>query len=137
MLSKSEVSVMKTIFDLCKKNNGTCIVANSFVLQSVPEKFNLDNVKLDVILKQLEYDGYFECTKSNKKGTTVNVINLKQKGKAFERELVQRKRDLIRLVHTRPERRIGKDHMDAVALREIGDLLRKRIAIRDPHSLYF
>ena len=95
MLSKSEVSVMKTIFDLCKKNNGTCIVANSFVLQSVPEKFNLDNVKLDVILKQLEYDGYFECTKSNKKGTTVNVINLKQKGKAFERELVQRKRELL------------------------------------------
>lgn len=95
MLSKNEVSVMKTIFDLCKKNNGTCIVANKFVLQSVPEKFNLDDVKLDVILKQLEYDGYFECTKSNKNGTTVNVINLKQKGKAFERELVQRRRELF------------------------------------------
>ena len=95
MLNKKEVSVMSVIFDACKRNNGTCIIANSFVLQSVPEKHNLDNIKLDVILKQLEYDGYFECTKSNKDGSTVNVINLKQKGKAFQRELVQRKRELI------------------------------------------
>ena len=71
---------MKVIFDACKKNNGTCIVANNFVLQSVPEKHKLDNVKLDVILKQLEYDGYFECTKSQKDGATVNVIALKQTG---------------------------------------------------------
>lgn len=95
MLNQKEVSVMRVIFDACKGNNGTCIVANSFVLQSIPEKHKLDNVKLDTILKQLEYDGYFECTKSNRDGTTVNVINLKQKGKAFNRELVQRRRELI------------------------------------------
>lgn len=95
MLNQKEVSVMRVIFDACKRNSGTCIIANSFVLQSVPEKHKLDNVKLDVILKQLEYDGYFECTKSSKEGATVNVINLKQKGKAFLRELVQRKRELV------------------------------------------
>ena len=38
---------------------------------------------------------------------------------------------LVRLVHARPERRIGENHMDTVALREIGDLLRERIAIND------
>ena len=95
MLNQKEVSVMKVIFDACKSNNGTCIIANSFVLQSVPEKHKLDNIQLDVSLKQLEYDGYFDCTKSNKDGTSVNVINLKQKGKAFKRELVQRKRELV------------------------------------------
>ncbi len=95
MLNKKEVSVMRVIYESCKKNNGTCIVANSFILQSVPEKHKMDDVKLDVILKQLEYDGYFECTKSNKNGLTVNVINLKQKGKAFKRELVQRRRELV------------------------------------------
>ena len=95
MLNQREVSVMKVVFDACKRNNGPCIVANNFLLQSVPEKHKLDNIKLDVILKQLEYDGYFECTKSLKDGATVNVIALKQKGKAFERELVQRKRELV------------------------------------------
>ena len=43
----------------------------------------------------LDYDGYFECTKSDRDGKTVNVITLKPKGKAFERELVQRRRNLI------------------------------------------
>lgn len=49
---------------------------------------------MDTILKQLEYDGYFECVKSTQKGQTVNVISLKQKGKAFAREVVQRRREL-------------------------------------------
>lgn len=95
MLNQREVNVMSVIFEKCKANNGTCIVSNSFVLQSVGEKHRLDDVKLDTILKQLEYDGYFECTKSDKNGTIVNVINLKQKGKAFHRELEQRRRELI------------------------------------------
>ena len=95
MLNQKEVSVMRVIYDACQEHNGTCIIANSFVLQSVPEKYKLNNAKLDSILKQLEYDGYFECTKSNKDGKMVNVINLKQKGLAFKRELVQRRRELV------------------------------------------
>ncbi len=95
MLNKKEVSVMRVIFDACKKNNGTCIISNAFILQSVPEKHKLNDIKVDTILKQLEYDGYFECTKSNKNEETVNVIALKQKGKAFKRELVQRRRELV------------------------------------------
>ncbi len=42
---------------------------------------------------------------------------------------------LIRLVHARPERRICENNVDAVALREIGDLLRKRIAVDDVRGL--
>ncbi len=95
MLTKKEVAVMKVIHKCCQKNNGNTIIANSFILQSVPEKFKMTEVEVDTILKQLEYDGYFECTKSNKQGQTVNVICLKQKGKAFKRELVQRRRELI------------------------------------------
>lgn len=95
MLNKKEVSVMHCIYNSCKRNADSCIVSDAFILQSIPEKFKLNEVKLDGILKQLEYDGYFECTKSERKGETVNVISLKPKGKAFKRELIQRRRELV------------------------------------------
>ncbi|MCM1043828.1 MAG: hypothetical protein NC350_06485 [Corallococcus sp.] len=96
MLNKREVAVMKCVYDLSRKNDGSCIVSNKRILQSVPEKFKLADNDIDTILKQLEYDGYFECVKSDKRGEIVNVINLKEKGKAFKRELVQRRREIGR-----------------------------------------
>lgn len=95
MLNKKEISVMRAIYDVCKKNNDGAILSDDFIIESTPEKYKLNAVKVDNILKQLEYDGYFECTKSDRNGETVNVISLKQKGKAFERELSQRRRELI------------------------------------------
>lgn len=86
---------MHCIYNACKRNNDSCIVSNAFILQSIPEKFKMADSKLDSILNQLEYDGYFECTKSERKGQNVNVINLKPKGKAFKRELLQRRRELL------------------------------------------
>ena len=95
MLNKKEVAVMRCIYNVCKKHNDGAIISDDFIVESCPEKFKLNENKVDTILKQLEYDGYFECTKSDKDGKTVNVISLKQKGKAFQRELVQRRRELI------------------------------------------
>ena len=88
MLDKKEVAVMKCIYDFCKKHNDGAIISDEVIIQSGPEKYRLTETKVDSILKQLEYDGYFECTKSDRNGKTVNVINLKQKGKAFQRELI-------------------------------------------------
>ncbi len=95
MLNKKEVSVMKSIYNACKKNNDSAIISDATIIQSCPEKYKLNETQVDAILKQLEYDGYFECTKSERNRQTVNVILLKQKGKAFERELTQRRRELI------------------------------------------
>lgn len=95
MLNKKEVAVMRTVYDVCKKKNDSCILTDEYIIQSAPEKFKLTPAVVDGILHQLEYDGYFECTKSDRDGKTVNVITLKQKGKAFEREMVQRRRSLI------------------------------------------
>ncbi len=95
MLNKKEVAVMKCIYERCAKHNDSTIISDETIIQYCPEKLKLNDEKVDVILKQLEYDGYFECTKSDKEGQTVNVITLKQKGKAFKRELVQRRRELI------------------------------------------
>lgn len=95
MLNKKEVAVMRCIYDACKKHNDSAIISDETIIQSCPEKFKLTEINVDNILKQLEYDGYFECTKSDKEGKTVNVISLKQKGKAFQRELIQRRRELV------------------------------------------
>ena len=95
MLNKKEVGVMRAVYDICKKKNDSGIITDEFIIQSTPEKFKLNVTQVDVILNQLEYDGYFECIKSDREGKTVNVITLKQKGKAFEREMVQRRRELI------------------------------------------
>lgn len=95
MLNRKEVAVMRTVYDVCKKKNDCCIITDEYIIQSTPEKYKFNLTKVDTILNQLEYDGYFECTKSDRDGKTVNVITLKQKGKAFEREMVQRRRALI------------------------------------------
>ena len=95
MLNKKEVAVMRCVYECCKKHNESAIISDEFIIESCPEKYKLDETKVDAILKQLEYDGYFECTKSERNNKTVNVISLKQKGKAFKRELVQRRRELI------------------------------------------
>ncbi len=95
MLNKKEVAVMRCIYDVCKKHNDSAIISDEVIIQSCPEKYKLTENKIDIILKQLEYDGYFECTKSDKDGKTVNVISLKQKGKAFQREMIQRRRELL------------------------------------------
>lgn len=95
MLNKKEVAVMRAVYDVCKRKNDSCIITDEFIIQSAPEKFKLNPTQVDTILHQLEYDVYFECTKRDRDGKTVNVITLKPKGKAFERELVQRRRNLI------------------------------------------
>ena len=95
MLNKKEIAVMRVIYDVCSKNNDSGIISDDVIIQSAPEKYKLTASSVDTILNQLEYDGYFECTKSERKGETVNVITLKQKGKAFKRELIQRRRQLI------------------------------------------
>ena len=95
MLNKKEIAVMRVVYDVCSKNNDSGIITDDFIIQSVPEKYKLAYANVDTILNQLAYDGYFECTKSERKGETVNVITLKQKGKAFKRELIQRRRKIV------------------------------------------
>lgn len=94
MLNKKEVAVMRAVYEACKINNDCAIMSDARIISATPEKYKLTLSEVDTILKQLEYDGYFECVKSTQKGQTVNVISLKQKGKAFAREVVQRRREL-------------------------------------------
>ncbi len=95
MLNNKEISVMQCIYKVCRVHNDSCIISNRFIMQSVPEKYKLAESQIEGIIKQLEYDGYLECTISDRRGETVNVISLKSKGKAFAREMLLRKRELF------------------------------------------
>lgn len=119
MLNKKEVAVMRAVYDVCKRKNDSCILTDDYIIQSSPEKYKLTPAQVDVILHQLEYDGYFECTKSDRDGKTVNVITLKPKGKAFEREMVQRRRSLVNTVIMR----IGMAALGAVVALAANKLL--------------
>ena len=95
MLNKKEVAVMRTVYDACKINNDSCIITDERIIQSTPEKFKLTLAQTDTILRQLEYDGYFECTKSDRDGKLVNVIikkkNVKQKKMQQQMEILKHK----------------------------------------------
>ncbi len=95
MLSNKEISVMQCIYKVCRQHNDSCIVTNRYIMQSVPEKYKLAESNIESIVKQLEYDGYLECTISERRGESVNVISLKNKGKAFAREMLLRRRELF------------------------------------------
>lgn len=96
MLNKQEKSVMKVIFANAKKRKGVCIITDSRILESIPEKYELTQPKLQLMLKQMQYDEYFEMEKARRKDVEVNVITLLKKGEAFERELEQERRDVRR-----------------------------------------
>ncbi len=98
MLNNKEISVMHCIYKVCRQHNDSCIISNKYILQSVPEKYKMQESNIDSIVKQLEYDGYLECTVSDRKGQVVNVISLKSKGKAFAREMLLRRRELFNTI---------------------------------------
>ncbi len=95
MLNKKEISVMHCIYKACRSHNNSCIISSKYIMQSVPEKYQLTETNIEGIISQLEYDGYLEWTRSDRRGEMVNVITLKSKGKAFAREMLLRKRELF------------------------------------------
>lgn len=96
MLNKQEKSVMKVIFTHAKKKKGVCMITDDIILESIPEKYELTQPKLQLMLKQMVFDEYFELERARKKDVEVNVITLLKKGEAFEREVEQERRDVRR-----------------------------------------
>ncbi len=95
MLNAKEVAVMRFIYETCSADaDASCILSSEKIVFSLPDKASVSIDDIEGILKELEYDGYFELTKAEKAGKMFNVISLKEKGKAFEREMVQRRREI-------------------------------------------
>jgi len=109
MLSRKEKKVMEVIFSHCDKK-GACLMSLDNLAEEVnaklKPKFNIlkkeYELSLDQILeliKNIALDDYFEYLPTEKKGEQMYLFTLKEKGVAFERELVNERRALYRKIY--------------------------------------
>ena len=93
MLSRSENEIMRAVYDLCDGTDG-CLVSHVDILCLLPPKRKYDIPKIDSVLHDLSYDGYFDIITSERKGEKMYVINLKESGMSYKRMIRQRQRDI-------------------------------------------
>lgn len=95
MLNKSEHTVMKTVYGLCRAD-GKCLISPKELLSKLAfAGKNFSEEKLERVLRALELDGYFELLSSDRKGEQMYVITMRAKGFAFQRSYEQEKRRFI------------------------------------------
>ena len=70
MLSRSENEIMRAVYDLCDGTDG-CLVSPVDILCLLPPKRKYDIPKIDSVLHDLSYDGYFDIITSERKGENV------------------------------------------------------------------
>lgn len=94
MLSKNETEIMRAVYDLCDGTD-SCLISPAEIASLLPAKKHYSYDKIDCILKDLMHDGYFDLISSERRGEKMYVINMKEAGFAFKRELSQRRRDIL------------------------------------------
>lgn len=85
VLTKKEKAVMRVIYHEADKQSGACLLTPIDIFSQVPLDLDFEENELDVALRNLEIDEYFDVTRSDKKGELVYCINLKKKGLQFAR----------------------------------------------------
>ena len=89
MLNKVEHKIMNYIFTKCKGKKSVLMEPKA-ILDEVAAggpKYELTSKQLEVAIKNLMLDGYIDVYHSDNKGKLNYVINLTQKGEAYQREL--------------------------------------------------
>ena len=85
VLTKKEKSVMRVVYKEADKQNGACLLTPIEIFSQVPLDLDFEESELDVVLRNLEIDDYFDVTRSDKKGELVYCINMHKKGLQFAR----------------------------------------------------
>lgn len=85
VLNKKEKEVMRVIYQEADKQDGSCLLAPIDILEKLPLDLEFEESELDVTLKNLEIDEYFDVTRSDRKGELVYCINMLKKGRQFAR----------------------------------------------------
>lgn len=85
VLTKKEKAVMRVIYKEAEKQNGSCLLTPINIFEQVPLDLDFEESELDIALKNLEIDDYFDLTLSDKKGELVYCINMHKKGLQFAR----------------------------------------------------
>lgn len=90
-LNKNETHVMDAVLNL-SDGKSNFLVSPYDLLANLPPKLKFDEEKLERTLKDLEMDGYFELTASDRKGEKVYVVTLRNEGLNYRRADKQRAR---------------------------------------------
>lgn len=85
VLTRKEKAVMRVIYQEADKQNGACLLTPIDIFMRLPLDLNFEEDELDLILRNLEIDDYFDVTRSDKKGELVYCINMQKKGLQFAR----------------------------------------------------
>ncbi|MBO5327723.1 MAG: hypothetical protein J6B04_00955 [Clostridia bacterium] len=84
---------MSAIYRLCEGTDG-CLVSVLDILSVLPANKKFTPEKVENVLNELHYDGYFDLISSMRKGEKTFVITLKESGLAFKRTAKQKQRDV-------------------------------------------
>ena len=85
VLTKKEKAVMRVIYHEADKQSGACLLTPIDIFTQIPLDLDFEENELDVALRNLEIDEYFDVTRSDRKGELVYCINLHKKGLQFAR----------------------------------------------------
>ncbi|MDE7373682.1 MAG: hypothetical protein K2N18_06430 [Clostridia bacterium] len=85
VLTKKEKAVMRVIYHEADKQSGACLLTPIDIFSQIPLDLDFEENELDVALRNLEIDEYFDVTRSDRKGELVYCINLHKKGLQFAR----------------------------------------------------
>ena len=85
VLTKKEKAVMRVIYHEADKQSGACLLTPIDIFSQVPLDLDFEEHEMDIALRNLEIDDYFDVTRSDKKGELVYCINMHKKGLQFAR----------------------------------------------------
>ncbi|MCM1306779.1 MAG: hypothetical protein NC037_04445 [Bacteroides sp.] len=85
VLTKKEKAVMRVIYHEADKQSGACLLTPIDIFSRIPLDLDFEENELDIALRNLEIDEYFDVTRSDRKGELVYCINLHKKGLQFAR----------------------------------------------------
>ena len=71
---------MRVIYKEADLAGGSCLITPIAIFEQIPLDLDIEEAELDVALKNLEIDDYFDLTRSDRKGELVYCINMHKKG---------------------------------------------------------
>jgi len=85
MLNRVEAKIMDYLFAKCRGKK-TVLLTPKEILQSLLPKHEITAKQLESAMKNITLDGYIDMYHSDKNGSLVYVVTLKQRGEAYQRE---------------------------------------------------
>lgn len=85
VLTKKEKAVMRVIYQEADLGGGSCLITPIAIFEQIPLDLDIAEDELDVALRNLEIDDYFDLTRSDRRGELVYCINMHKKGLQFAR----------------------------------------------------